>query len=519
MLDQLAVERGLPLVCVQPLLVWRAREAEDLTWDKSDPKDAVVIARLAAERRCYEPERTDQTWARLRHLGVRRARLVTDATAGAQQLRDLLECVWSAVLAASGSPFRSASWRAALAVVLDRAGGDLTRPRRLGLARFTTAVRRELPRWGATRPCLRIVRAVFEALTDPAGVTAHRPGWPGAARHARPRPSTVWVPRMSSGLCDLRIRVLVDHATEPLTPTDNEVVGGRRPGSPGGRGLAEGAVRPVGVVVIDVDSEHVVELAAVHDQDPIEELSAKAADPPLRDRVRSGRADRGAHDLDAFGAEHGIEHGGELAVSVPDQVLEPAGPIAEIHDEVPGALGHPRPVRVGGDPEQPGPPGGELHDEEQVEAAEQHGVDVGEVAGQDAAGLGGQELPPALPDRRGAGSMPARRRISHTVEGVSRWPSPAGSPWILRYPQPGLSAAIRSRIVGRVAGRPPRRGTDQRRRIRSRCHRSTVSGVTNSRGQQLRGTSRLNAACTARSPKMDGVGRPAGAAPRAGGAG
>ena len=29
MLDQLAAERGLPLVCVQPLLVWRAREAED----------------------------------------------------------------------------------------------------------------------------------------------------------------------------------------------------------------------------------------------------------------------------------------------------------------------------------------------------------------------------------------------------------------------------------------------------------------------------------------------------------
>ena len=157
---QAVTERGLPLVCVQPLLVWRAREAEDLTWDKSDPKDAVVIARLAAERRCYEPERTNQTWARLRHLGARRARLVTDATADVQQLRDLLECVWPAVLTASGSPFRSASWCAALAVVLDRAGGDLSRVRRLGLARFTVAVRAELPRWGATRPCLRIVAAM-----------------------------------------------------------------------------------------------------------------------------------------------------------------------------------------------------------------------------------------------------------------------------------------------------------------------------------------------------------------------
>jgi transposase len=48
--------------------------------------------------------------------------------------------------------------------------------RRLGRPRFTTAVRRELPGWGARRPCLRIVNAVFDALVDPVGVTAHRTG-------------------------------------------------------------------------------------------------------------------------------------------------------------------------------------------------------------------------------------------------------------------------------------------------------------------------------------------------------
>ena len=47
-------------------------------------------------------------------------RLTTEATAGVQQLRDLLECVWPAVAGGPGSPFRSASWRASLAVVLDR---------------------------------------------------------------------------------------------------------------------------------------------------------------------------------------------------------------------------------------------------------------------------------------------------------------------------------------------------------------------------------------------------------------
>jgi hypothetical protein len=92
------------------------------------------------------------------------------------QVRDLLECAWPAVLTASAAPFRSASWRAAVAVVLDRCAGDLGRVRRLGEARFIAAVRRELPRWGATRPCLRIVRAVFAALAGSAGVTAHRPG-------------------------------------------------------------------------------------------------------------------------------------------------------------------------------------------------------------------------------------------------------------------------------------------------------------------------------------------------------
>ena len=80
---------------------------------------------------------------------------------------------------------------------------------------------------------------------------------------------------MSPGLCDLRIHVLVDHATKPSTPADNEVAGRRRrASSPCGRCLAEGAVRPVGVVMIYIDREYVFELAAVDDQDPVKQLSA-----------------------------------------------------------------------------------------------------------------------------------------------------------------------------------------------------------------------------------------------------
>ena len=61
-------------------------------------------------------------------------------------------------------------------MILDRDGGDFARTRRLGLTRFETAVRREITKRGGQRPCLRIVRKLFSALTDPTGVLAHRRG-------------------------------------------------------------------------------------------------------------------------------------------------------------------------------------------------------------------------------------------------------------------------------------------------------------------------------------------------------
>jgi transposase len=175
-LGQLAGERGMPFVCVQPMLTSWARRSEDLTFDKTDEKDAVIIARLTAQLRCYVPEPVDETWGRLRHLGARRAQLLVESGSQIQQMRALLECVWPAALQTARQPFRSSTWTAAMSIVVDRDGGGLTRTRRLGLARFETAVRREIVRRGKQKPCLRIVRLLFAALTDPAGVIAHRAG-------------------------------------------------------------------------------------------------------------------------------------------------------------------------------------------------------------------------------------------------------------------------------------------------------------------------------------------------------
>src|SRR4051794_33746031 len=168
-LGQLAADRGMAFVCVQPLVSSWARRGEDLTFDKTDDKDAVLIARLTAQLRCYVPEPVDETWGRLRHLGARREQLVTDMISHVQQMRDLLECVWPVVLEAAAQPFKSRTWAAALWVVLDRDGADFARTKRLGLARFEAQVRKEVLRWGASKPCLRIARKVFAALSDQAG--------------------------------------------------------------------------------------------------------------------------------------------------------------------------------------------------------------------------------------------------------------------------------------------------------------------------------------------------------------
>jgi transposase len=173
---QLGADRGMSFVCVQPMQTSWARRSEDLTFDKTDDKDAALIARLTAQLRCYVPEPVDETWGRLRHLGVRREQLIVEQVAQVQQIRDLLECVWPAALDTARQPFRSKTWAAAMTVVCDRDGGDLDRTRRLGSARFARTVRREIGRWGGQKPSGRITRAVFAALSDPTGVIPHRRG-------------------------------------------------------------------------------------------------------------------------------------------------------------------------------------------------------------------------------------------------------------------------------------------------------------------------------------------------------
>ena len=92
---------------------------------------------------------------------------------------------------------------------------------------------------------------------------------------------------------------------------------------------------------------------------------------------------------------------------------QPAGPVAQVHDEVAGLLGGPGPGRMGGDAQDVHRPGLDLHHEQDVHALEQHRVHVKEVTGKDARRLVGDA-------RRGAGPSLAAARIRRIVPTPTR---------------------------------------------------------------------------------------------------
>ena len=60
--QRLCADRGLPLVCIQPLMSHIAREQQDFHHAQDRPEgDCVMIGRLAVELHCYIAEELDET--------------------------------------------------------------------------------------------------------------------------------------------------------------------------------------------------------------------------------------------------------------------------------------------------------------------------------------------------------------------------------------------------------------------------------------------------------------------------
>jgi hypothetical protein len=85
--------------------------------------------------------------------------------------------------------------------------------------------------------------------------------------------------------------------------------------------------------------------------------------------------------------------GGELGVAIADEEPESAG-VVEVNGQVAGQLCQPCAGRVGGDAEDVDAAGGVLDGKERIQPLQGDGVDMKQVAGQDPARLGSQELGP-----------------------------------------------------------------------------------------------------------------------------
>ena len=87
--------------------------------------------------------------------------------------------------------------------------------------------------------------------------------------------------------------------------------------------LAQGAVRPGGVVVRQVLAQYLAQVVLADDEQPAGDFVPQGPDDPFADGVRSGCLRRAGQNPDAGRQEDGVEAGGELAGAIPDQELTP----------------------------------------------------------------------------------------------------------------------------------------------------------------------------------------------------
>jgi hypothetical protein len=81
-----------------------------------------------------------------------------------------------------------------------------------------------------------------------------------------------------------------------------------------GAAPAQGAVRTVAVVVIDVLGQHGLQLSTSEDEHPVQHLTPNGADPSLGVGIRPWRPHRRGEHLESLGGKDRVERGGELGV-------------------------------------------------------------------------------------------------------------------------------------------------------------------------------------------------------------
>ena len=211
--------------------------------------------------------------------------------------------------------------------------------------------------------------------------------------------------------------VLMDRAAQAITPVDRPAGGGFAADRRLRRPQVECAVWPLAVVVLDVRAEHVLKVAVVADQQPVQTLGADRAHEPLGDRVRLWCPDRCLDDLDPCAANTSSK--GPLYLLSRSRIKKLHAGVGEVETEVARLLCHPLAGRIPRAAREPDPPAPVGDEEEHVEAAKQDRLNREEVAGaMMPARLSLQELAPAraVPARR----WPQSRLHEHAADARRR---------------------------------------------------------------------------------------------------
>ena len=116
-------------------------------------------------------------------------------------------------------------------------------------------------------------------------------------------------------------------------------------------------VRPVPVVVLDVDSQDLLQVPATHDEQPVQALGPHRPDPALGVGVGVGRLHRRDQYLGAVRMEDVVEGAGELRIPIANKEAHSSAPLTQHETQVAGLLGNPGPIRVGRYAGQDGPAG------------------------------------------------------------------------------------------------------------------------------------------------------------------
>jgi hypothetical protein len=105
------------------------------------------------------------------------------------------------------------------------------------------------------------------------------------------------------GYVNAFMQALVEESTEQVASTYGASIILAEVSQPAGRVWWLQPERPVGtvsVVMLDIDPQDLLEVAAADDQQPVQALGTDGAHPALRVGVRLGRPDRGYEHLAAF---------------------------------------------------------------------------------------------------------------------------------------------------------------------------------------------------------------------------